>query len=152
MALGLTAMRDAIQSHALASGHFETVNGHEPKSKPPNGLTAAVWVQEIGPLPSESGLAATTTRVEFMLRIYLNMLRDPQDEIDIEVGGAVDALMEDYTGDFTLGGLIRQIDILGAYGKPLSAQAGYLNLSGTLYRVMDLIIPCVVNDAFTQAQ
>jgi hypothetical protein len=52
------------------------------------------------------------------------MLTDPEDAIDPELLAAVDALMSAYSGDFQLGGLITQVDLLGAYGKPLGAERG----------------------------
>lgn len=150
MSLSLAPIVDAIASHAAASGYFESVNTHEPKNAPGTGLTASVWVQSIGPLPAASGLAETTARVECTLRFYLGMVTEPQDAIDLTVMSAVDALMDAYTGDFTLGGLIRNVDVLGQHGGALSARAGYLSVSGTLYRVFDLTIPCIVNDVWSQ--
>lgn len=141
---------DRVQSHALELGLFETVNTHEPKAAPGQGLRCAIWVQAIGPLPLESGLAATTSRVEFSVRIYQNMLSEPMDAIDPAMLTAVDTLIGAYSGDFTLGGAVREVDCLGAAGAPLSAQAGYINQDGKLFRVMTITLPVVVNDAWTQ--
>lgn len=152
MSLNVSGILDALVSHAAASGLFGAVNTHEPKSKPGSGLTAAVWCQSIGPLPKASGLASTTTRVEFTLRVYAPMLSEPQDAIDPAVLAAVDVLLSMYTGDFTLGGLVRDVDVLGEFGTPLSAKAGYLHQDGTLFRVMDITVPCVVNDLWSQSE
>lgn len=152
MSLNVTGILAALTSHAAASGLFDAVLNHEPKSSPGNGVTTALWCQAIGPLPAASGLAATTSRVEFVQRVYSPMLTEPQDSIDPRVLAAVDALMEAYTGDFTLDGLIRNVDCLGAAGAPLAARAGYLNADGKLMRVMDLTIPCIVNDLWAQAE
>lgn len=141
----------AVESHALTTALFERVNRHEPKSAPGRGLSAAIWVQRIGPVPAGSGLTATTARVELRVRIYTSMIGDPQDDIDPAVMGAVDALLTLYSGDFTLGGRVRDVDLLGSSGPPLSAQAGYLNQDGRMFRVMDITLPLVVNDAWTQA-
>ncbi len=151
MALDTRGITNALVSHAMASGLFNTVNGHEPKSSPGQGLVAAVWAQEIGPQPGESSLNNTTGRLVFTVRIYNNMLAEPQDDIDPTVLGAVDVLFTAYSGDFTLGGLIKDIDVLGRGGEPLSARAGYLNQNGTLYRVMDITVPVVINDLWEQA-
>lgn len=150
--MNVAGIFDAQQSYALATGLFERVNTHEPKNAPGRGLTAALWVQRIGPVPEGSGLSETTGIVTFTLRIYSDMLAEPQDAIDPNMLTAVDVLMTAYSGAFTLGGLIRNIDLLGAHSPGgLSAQAGYLNVSGKLNRVMDLTIPCVVNDLWSQA-
>lgn len=151
MALAATALFDAMQSHALETGLFEAVNGHEPKSASGNGLTAAVWSQTIGPAPRNSGLNFTTGLVVFFLRIYQNMLMQPQDAIDPMVLTAVDRLFGVYSSDFTLGGLIKNVDLLGASGTALSAQAGYINQDNRLYRVMTITIPLVVNDLWEQS-
>lgn len=152
MSLNVTGILDALVSHSAASGLFDAVLTHEPKSSPGTGVTTAIWCQSIGPLPRDSGLASTTTRVEFTQRVYSPMMSDPQDAIDPRVLAAVDALMGTYSGDFTLGGLVRNVDCLGAAGAPLSARAGYLVQDGKLFRVMDIVIPCVVNDLWSQSE
>lgn len=142
----LTAVRD----HALASGLFDAVNGHEPKSAPGRGLTAAVWVDEIRPAPGGSGLARTSAVFDVNVRLYTSMLADPQDAIDPGLVDAVDTLMAAYSGGFTLGGLVRSVDLLGAASEGLRARAGYLEQDGHLYRVMTIFLPMVVDDAWEQ--
>jgi hypothetical protein len=134
----------------MASGLFERVNTHEPKNAPGSGLTAAIWADRIRPVPSGSGLSATSGMVVYMARLYTNMLQEPQDAIDPALVATVDAVLSRLTVDFTLGGAIKNIDLLGQTGTTLEATAGYVNIGGTLYRVMDITIPCIVNDAWTQ--
>lgn len=150
MALDIRTILDAVESHALASGFFQAVNGHEPKSAPQNGLTAAVWVEQIGPARGGSGLASTSTRLALFVRLYTPMMSEPEDAIDPDLMTALDALLAAYSGDFELGGLIRQVDLLGAYGDPLSARAGYLTTSGAEYRVMTITLPLIVSDLWEQ--
>jgi hypothetical protein len=144
------AILDAAKSHAEGLGIFEEVMTHEPKSSPGAGLRAAMWVQDIGPVPAGSGLAQTSARLAIWVRIYQNMLAEPQDLIDPDVLDAVSALMGAYSGDFDLGGLVRNVDLLAAAGEPLMARAGYINQDGTLHRVMTVTLPLIVNDAWTQ--
>jgi len=148
------AVRDllnALVSHAMAIGYFERVNTHEPKSAPGNGLYCAIWVDTIDPVTS-SGLAATSGRVAFHIRVYSNMLGEPQDDIDPNILGAVCGLLDDYTGQFELGGAggTRNVDLLGQHGQALSAAAGYVNMDGRIYRVMVIVMPVLVNDLFEQ--
>lgn len=150
MALGATAILAAVQSHALASGLFERVNGHEPKSAPGNGLTCAVWVQDLRPVAAASGLATSSARLECQVRVYSNMLAEPQDAIDPRLLGAVDALLTAYHGDFELGGLVRNVDVFGEHGDQLGAKAGYLPQDNRLYRVMDITLPLICNDLWSQ--
>jgi hypothetical protein len=148
------AITDAVVSHAMASGYFETVNSHEPKNSPGNGLTCAAWAQSVVPIPQASGLNTTTGRILFNVRLYSPMLHEPQDGIDPELIKAVDALMTAYSGDFTLDGLIRNVDLLGTYGIALFAQAGYQSIGGAdgqiMYRIMTISVPLIVNDLWGQ--
>lgn len=152
MSLDIRSILDAMASHAMASGLFDTVNRHEPKSKPGNGITAAIWPQTIRPTPRGSGLISTTSRIELTVRLYSPMLSEPQDDIDPALVGACDLLMAAYSGDFTLGGIIKEIDLLGEYGEPLSARAGYLNIDGKIFRIYDVTVPVIVNDLWTQGE
>jgi hypothetical protein len=149
--LNITVILDGLVSHALASGLFERVNAHEPKSAPGNGLTAAVWADEIGPDPGSSGLAATSGVVTFLVRLYTSMLSEPQDAIDPLMLSAVDTLMTAYSGDFELSGAARCVDLLGQTGKTLSAKAGYLNQDSKVYRVMTITVPVIVSDVWDQS-
>lgn len=152
MAINSQTLIDDLASHAMASGYFDRVNQHEPKSKPGRGLTCAIWVDRIEPARGRSGLAATSARVVFNVRVYTNMLQQPQDSIDPNVMEATDALMEAYTGDFTLGGDAAFIDVLGmTQGHALDAQSGYINIDNMVYRVMTISVPVIVNDAWPQA-
>ncbi|MFD8805563.1 hypothetical protein [Streptomyces sp. NPDC059597] len=151
MALDIRTILAAVESHALASGYFEAVNGHEPKSAPGTGLTAAVWVEQIGPARGGSGLASTSARLALFVRLYTPMVQEPEDAIDPDLMTALDALLAAYSGDFELGGLVREVDLLGTYGDPLGARAGYLTTSGTEYRVMTITLPLIVNDLWEQA-
>jgi hypothetical protein len=150
--LGLDAVDifDQVTSHAYRLGIFNQVTGHEPKSAPGNGLFASFWVRGIRPLALVSGLNATGVRLELSVRIGVNMLQDPQDEIDPDILAAVSALMTAYSGDFTLGGRIRNVDLLAAHGLGLSAEAGYLNQDGKQLRVMVVTLPLILNDVFPQ--
>lgn len=150
MALDVSTILDKLVSHALATGYFERVNTHEPKNAPGNGITSAIWAQSISPARGSSGVAATSARVVFTQRLYSNMVQEPQDEIDPDIMKAVDSLMTKYSGDFELGGNVNSVDLLGRAGVPLQAQAGYLNVGGKLYRVMDITIPLIVNDVWSQ--
>lgn len=151
MALDTGPIRDAITSHAKATGRFERVTGHEMKAAPGSGLTCEVWRQRTRATAQSSGLAVTSARVEFTARIRSGMLAEPQDEIDPNQDAAADALLTALVGDFTLGGTVRSIDMLGETGEPLGLQAGYLEQDHKLYRVIDLTVPVTVNDCWTQA-
>lgn len=150
MALASRPLINAMVSHAQVTGQFRRVNQFEPKSAPGDGLSAALWVQYVGPARGLSSLDRTSLRVVFTLRIFQNMLLDPPDSIDPAVLDATDALMNAYSGDFTLGGLVMEVDLLGAYGNPLEAQAGHVNIDGKMYRAVDINIPLILTDVYVQ--
>lgn len=150
MSLDATTIINAVVGHALASGYFDTVNGHEPLSPPTTGVTCAVWTEQIGPARGFSGLDSTAARLALFVRLYTPMAQLPSDAIDPNMMAALDALMAAYSGDFELGGLVEQVDLLGAYGTPLSGQAGYLKTSGMDYRVFTITLPLVVDNLWKQ--
>lgn len=144
------ALRDQLLSHAQKLGIFERVAGHEPKSRPGNGMSFTCWAQSIKPLPQASGLAATSGYVVWHSRSMINMLREPQDGIETDLMTAATTLIGEYSGSFTLGGSVRNIDLLGMYGESLSSEMGYLDIDRTLYRVATVVLPVVINDLWTQ--
>ena len=152
MPIDINSILDGVVSHAMASGWFEKVNQHEPKNAPGSGLTAAVWLQQLDPVSRRSGLNSTTGKLTFQLRIYQNMLSQPEDAIDPRMIQAADALFAAFSGDFTLGDTVAAVDLLGlSDGVPLSGRAGYLNQDGKIFRIFDITIPLIVNDLWTQA-
>ena len=150
MALDIVSIRDHLVSHAQALGVFGQVLGHEPVSAPGNGLTYAVWMSEVAPSPQNSGLSSTSARVVFSGRVYLPADTEPMDDVDVQVTGAVDLLIGAYSGDFELGGTVRNLDLLGADGASLRAVYRYLQLDSTVYRTAHLDIPMIVNDVWGQ--
>jgi len=152
MAIESLDLVERLASHAMTLGVFDRVNQHEPKSKPGRGLTCAVWIDRIEPARGRSGLDATDARVVFNVRVYTNMLQQPQDAIDPNVMEAMDLLFEAYTGDFQLGDESRFIDVLGmTQGHPLFAQSGYINIDNMVFRVLTATVPVVIERAWTQA-
>jgi hypothetical protein len=151
VSIDATAIMAAAGSHVAASGHFDRVAGHEPKNAPGRGLSAAVWVDRIAPVPAGSGLSRTSALVVLNVRAYTNMLADPPDAIDPNLVAAVDALMTAYSGDYDLGGLVRNVDLLGAAGGDgMSAQAGYIQQDGKLFRVFTITLPLIISDVWEQ--
>lgn len=150
MSIDIVGILDVIVSQAMASGLFDRVNTHEPKSSPGNGLHCAIWVDRVEPARMQSGLDATSIRLTFNVRVYSNMTQEPQDAIDSDIVHAIDVLMTGYSGDFNLGGEARNIDLLGSTGPGLFAQAGYVSQDSKMFRVVTILVPVIVNDVWTQ--
>lgn len=146
---------DQLVSHALTTGLFERVNGHEPKAAPePGGLSAAFWADRIVPAFNRSGLSSTSGLVVFNCRIYGSMIAEPQDDIDPRMMYAATTLIGAYVGSFSFGGAVANvqgIDVRGMSGVPLAAVAGYLEQDRRLFRVMVITIPVIINDMWDEA-
>jgi hypothetical protein len=143
------ALFDKVASHAATLGLFDKVATHEPKNAPGNGLTLSINLDKVEPI-QDSGLTATSIKVVFKVRIWNNMLQEPQDDIDPNQLAAMATLMSRYTANFTLLGTAREIDLLGQHGDSLSAQAGYIEIDKRIMRVIDISLPVIVDDAWTQ--
>ena len=143
---------DVLVSHLAASGHFDGgVETFEPKEPPTGRFHAAVIFSSIFPAEGMSGLAATTYSYVYTVLIFRDMLSNPMDEIDKGLRDVADALLTDFNGDFTLGGNIREIDLLGEAGTPLSVHSGHITVAQKAYRTIEFTVPLIVNDAATQA-
>lgn len=149
MPLDSQALLDKLETQALQIGYFDKVNMHEPKKPPGHELTAAIWVQHIGRATS-SGASSTSAYVIFNIRIYANMLQEPQQGIDPQVMIATDVLMNKFQGNFTLDGLVRAVDLLGIEGEKLEANAGYVTINSVMFRTMDITVPLIINDVWDQ--
>lgn len=150
MSLDVTGILAAVQSHAQQLGVFEQVITNEPKNAPGNGLTCAIWVQRMGTVAAASGLASVSGRVALMVRVLKPMLALPYGQIDPDILTAADALMAAYAGAFTLEGHVRDVDLLGQHGIGLDAQAGYVTIDKKLFRLMDVTLPLIINDLWTE--
>lgn len=153
MALDIQSILDAVASHAAASGHFDhPIGTHEPKNAPGNGLSCAVWVEEVSAPRGASGLAASSALLVLNVRLYTPVVQEPPDAIDPNLTAALDALFRAYIGDLELGGEVRHVDVRGIYGTPLRTRAGYLRFdTGELYRMYTITLPVVIDDLWTEA-
>lgn len=139
---------DKLSSTAAASGYFERVLTHEPKSAPGTGLTFSAFLGPIRPIAPYSGLAVTSARVLITCRIYSPMLAEPQDRIDIDLAKASSYMLAQLTGDFGITGAY--LDLLGSYGIDVSATPGYVELDRSMFRITDTTAPFIADDVFTQ--
>lgn len=142
-------VRDAVCSLAAQSGYFDQVAAHEPKNAPGKGLSLAVFGAAFEPIPS-SGLRSTSVRFVMTAQLRCSMTREPQDDIDLDMVEAADYLCSAISGDFDLGAGVRAVDLLGQHGPGMGATFGYVTHDGHMYRVLDIAVPCLINDVFTQ--
>lgn len=150
MTLGIQSILDNVASHAMSTGYLDNVLGYMSKQSPTNGITAAIYVENIQPIKS-SGLSNTSIRIELEMQIYSSTYQEPYDGIDAGLVMATDAVFTNFISDFDLGGESRHIDIFGAHGRGLQVRSGYFNLDGKEFRVFQIIIPIIVDDVWAQA-
>lgn len=147
----LEEILNTLISFTARLGIFQSIMGHEPKSAPRNGISAALWLQTMAPAIGQSSLDSTSMRVAWYLRIYQNFLSKPEDAIDPKIMRAMAAVMEALSANFDLDlPGVRAIDLLGMTGPPMAAEAGYVPMDGKLFRCMTLTIPIIVDDVFVQ--
>jgi hypothetical protein len=151
VALAISDILDAVQSHAAASGLFDRPVGlHEPLNPPGHGLSCAVWPGRILPVRS-SGLNTTSALLVCAVRLYSPATQEPQDDIDPNLVAAVDTLCRAYAANFKLGDLVRNVDIFGENGQSLDARDGWLEQAGAVFRVYTINLPLIVDDLWPQA-
>jgi len=149
MAVDGKGIFEALESHALRLGVFGAVNGHEPKSPPVYG-DSLVLTLALGPFRpiTSSGLQSLSYRIEVLGRIWKTNSSET-DATEPEILSAAITFMSSISGGFTLGGLIRCVDVLGMDGEQMQAEPGYVDMGDDKYRTIDLMIPLLVNDVMT---
>lgn len=139
------ALFAAVKSHAESLAIFTTVATHTPMNAPPAGLSAWIVLGPVQPVTS-SGLAAVSIQVTLQIYVASSLQQKPLGSVDPAVLGAVSLLMAAYAGDFNLGGLVREVSIFGG----LKADPGYLDFEGKPLRLVEITLPMIVNDAWTE--
>lgn len=156
MTLDLATFVSGVSSHAQASGYLVAVYPYELTAAPTDdGVVAGVWLSELGPAPTRSGLAATTARVVLTVQLYRRAEQARPELVDLDLTSATDALMRAYSGDldlsdYSITGI--EIDLLGAYGDPLKAQARYIAFADALTKVHVITLPLIVTDLWNQGR
>lgn len=151
MSIGVVDIFDKVVSHAQSLGIFDTVNTHEPKSAPGNGLHCSVIVDRLGPARGRSGLSNTTGLLTLLVRVQTSMLAEPQDDIDPGILTACDTLLGAYSGDFELGGSVQCVDLLGMSGTSMELRSGYVDIDTRKYRVMEIVLPLIIDRIWSQS-
>lgn len=147
---GVRAVYSALMSHVKSLGLFAQSSDHEPLSPPGGGVSFALIEGTLGPAPS--GLAATSLRWEWMLRLYSPWLTErPISAVDPKLTAAVITLLAslatdlDLTGSGAPAGLVRDVDVLGPASEPR-----WLEFGGKQFRIREVRLALTLNDVFTQ--
>jgi hypothetical protein len=140
----ISALYSALESHAKNLGVFLRVNTHDAENPPSTGLSCSIILGPVAAYPAGSGLSAVSVTITFLVMIFNPLMQKPLDGIDPDILTAVSTLLGEYSSNFTLGGLVRNIDLLNLRSEP-----AYVNQDGTEYRVEQVSLPIVIDDAWT---
>lgn len=149
MAFDIKSTLQAIENQLLTSAYFAHVQVGEPKAPPPGPFAVSVFMQDVGVVSLT--LSGTIERHSVLIRIYRRIFEDTESNIELEMAALVSRVMSDLAGEFDLGATIRNVDLGGQHGAPLSARFGYVDVGGTMYRVGDISVGLIVDDSGTQA-
>jgi hypothetical protein len=149
MAFDITSTINAIASFLQKRGEFSHVTIGEPKSPPSGDMSASIFAT--GATVVGSSLETTIEVHEVTIRIYRNMMGEPEEDNEIRTSQAVTGVTSDLLADYDLGSTVRNISI-GEYGRTMAATWGYLDVSGTMYRSVDLTVPFIVDGSATPTQ
>lgn len=149
--LNSEAIINAVVSHAMATGEFDEVNQHEPENAPGSDVACAIWPGVIEPAEKQSGLASVSLKFVLNVRVYVPW-SGPFDNVDTRLIRAVDTLMAAYAGDFTLGGIVQEVDFFGTNGDKIRVDFGYQTIDSADYRVATIKLPVIVNDVWEESE
>ncbi len=148
----LQPLLDDFRSQCRASGGFDGVVTHELRKAPTSQFVLGAWWLRTRTIPQRSGLASTSILVTLQARIYMPLQGDP-DQLDTELWRRTDLIYAAMHSGLTFTDDEHEIDILGAYGDGVTADAGFLPMpDNTPVRVSDVNVPIVVDDAYAQVR
>ena len=141
----------AVETYLRKDGACGAVTIGEPKSPPGGGkYQAAVYMRST----AVYGVTANGGTLEVHVvnvRLYKDMLAEPRENIETDLATALARIASDLIGEYDLGATVRNIDVAGAQGTPMSSEWGYTSISEKMFRVIDLRVPLLVDDSATAA-
>ena len=147
MAFNPKPIMEKLRSFLAASARFPGGTGiGEPKAPPTSAYASVI----LGPItltePTAGG--ATSGRIDLIVRIYRDAINEPLEDTEFLMATTVLELFEDFCGDFDFG----DANVRNLLPLDMAATPGYQTIGNTLYRVMDITVPLMVNDMTTMAK
>lgn len=140
----VNSLYSQLESHALTLGIFRRVNTHEPENAPGDGLSCSIILGPIAASGAMSGLGSVSGTITFLVMVWNSMMQKPLDGVDPAILTAVSTLLNEYSGHFTLGGTVRDIDLLNLRAEPV-----YIDQEGKQFRVEQISLGIVINDLWS---
>mgnify|MGYP004452397989 FL=1 len=151
MAFDTSSTMDAVASHMARSGYFPGGVQVGEFTSPPDAtgtrLAGAIWMMNssIVLLFADGGTREVHT---LMLRVYSDF-KDPTSTGEKRLALSVNQIASNILSDSDLGATIMSVDAAGQYGTGMSMDWGQLTISDRMYRVVDITLPFIVDDAST---
>ena len=136
----------ALESHALSLGVFRRVNTHDSENAPGEGLSCSIILGPIAASGAMSGLGSVSGTITFLVMVWNSMMQKPLDGVDPAILTAVSTLLNEYSGNFTLGGTVRNIDLLALRSEPV-----YVEQEGKQFRVERISLRIVIDDLWVMS-
>lgn len=150
VAFQIKSTLQVLQSILKASGYTRLAQIGEPKGAISERVAAALFNTSAHVTRLTLGGSPGTEESHLVtIRFYMNMLDDPQEDIEFLLMEAVSNVSEAILNDFDLGATVRHVDVAGINGQPLAVTYGYLEQHGVMYRVADLLVPLMVDNPIT---
>jgi hypothetical protein len=142
----VNALFSALESHALKLGIFRRVNTHDSENAPGDGISCSIILGPIAASGAMSGLGSVSGTITFLVMVWNPMMQKPLDGVDPAILTAVSTLLNEYSGNFTLGGTVRDIDLLNLRAEPV-----YVEQEGKQFRVEQISLPIAINDLWVMS-
>ena len=154
MAFNIKTTLSAIASHVSRTGYAGDVQIGEPVNAPEatDKVFAAIFMNSatVVELTLGTTIELHTVTLRIMKRAPIGAGDDSGAVVE-ELALVVSQVSSNLIGEFDLGGTIRAIDVGGQYGEGISATWGYATIAQTVFRVVDISLPLIVDDSGTQA-
>jgi hypothetical protein len=107
---------------------------------------AAIWINSTRVF--QVTLSSIREVQSVMVRLFRYHFTSPE-ENEIILADTSARLVEDFCGDFDLGGTVGYVDVGGAHSDGIGSEWGHVELGNIIYRVADITVPIVINDSAT---
>ena len=129
----------SIESKLRSQGWVTRSIQGEPDEPPPHdGVTAAIFMDST--VITSLKLSGTTEEQNIVVRLYATESERPVPGRENELDAAYSYLEKELMSDLDLGGTVRNIQPVN-----LRSDWGYLDQSGTQFRIVEVIVPIVVD-------
>ena len=148
MAFDIRRTLEALHSHVASGGFVRSVQMGEPKNPPEAELSVAVFMADSRVV--ETTLVDTIEVHIAMVRLYKKLeFTEPGESAEFELANVSAEVASSFMGEFDLDGTIRNIDVAGQYGQGLTSTWGHIEVGSTVFRVVDILVPMIVDGSTT---